>query len=453
MQIPRIVIAAPRSGSGKTLITSGLLAAMKKIGHMPCAYKCGPDYIDPMFHKNVIALHSCNLDSYFLEGEKLRALFCRNFCESSSDIAIIEGVMGLYDGMSGVSQEGSTYHIAQILDAPIVLVVNAKGMGRSVLALIAGFLEYDIDHRIKGVILNQVSESYCNVLKPLIEDELQIMVLGCVPTQKEAVLEHRHLGLVMPDEIADLQTRLKNFADGLHQTIAMDKILEIAKQASAMEDCASDEGAEKKEKAKVKIAIAKDEAFCFYYDENLRILKEAGAELVDFSPIHDEKLPDGVSGVLLGGGYPELFAKELSANERMKASIREAIASDMPSVAECGGFLYLHAQMKTAEKAYYPMVGVIPATCEYKGKLGRFGYIEIEDKSGRTIRAHEFHYFDSEENGTDCVATKPLTGRTWECVHCGGNHWWGFPHLYYGSNPEFAKDFVEKAADFHSLTR
>lgn len=203
--------------------------------------------------------------------------------------------------------------------------------------------------------------------------------------------------------------------------------------------------------SKLRLAIARDEAFCFYYQENLKLLSKRGFELVPFSPLHDKKLPEHISGLLLGGGYPELFAKELSENDSMKTAIREAIRGGLPSLAECGGFLYLHKSLKDMEGRQYSMAGVIDADADYRGKLVRFGYVELTEKEScflpekEGIRGHEFHYFDSTENGTDCVAKKPTGNRSWECVWEGENHWWGFPHLYYPSNPSFVEYFYQQA--------
>ena len=206
-----------------------------------------------------------------------------------------------------------------------------------------------------------------------------------------------------------------------------------------------------------RIAVAKDEAFCFYYRDNLRMLEHYGAELVFFSPLHDEKLPENIHGLLLGGGYPELYAKQLAENESMRKSIKEALEQHLPSLAECGGFMYLHETLTDKDGKNFPMVGVIPAECQYTGKLVRFGYVEVQLPQGLTekgtaerpepekIKAHEFHYFDSTANGEDCIATKPVTGRSWKCIHASDDHFWGFPHLYYPSDPKFVKWFLERA--------
>lgn len=470
MKMKRIMLAAPKSGSGKTTITCALLQALMDRGESVISYKCGPDYIDPMFHRTVIGVPSRNLDTFFTGEEQTRKLFLKD--RGENDFAVIEGAMGLYDGLGGIRKEGSSYHLAEVTKTPIILVVDVKGMGRSMIPLIAGFLSYDKAHLIKGVILNRMSAMYYATMKPLIEEELPIKVVGYVPDMKDFALQSRHLGLVMPEEITGIREDLKRLTEEITKTVCVDEIVTIAEHAPVLNDVTDIQKAEplkasgagqpmnRKQKAKPHIqkapviAVAKDEAFCFYYEENLRLLQECGAKLVDFSPIHDTRLPDGCCGILLGGGYPELHAEALAANEEMKQSILEAINEGMPVVAECGGFLYLHENIKLQNGEEYPFVGAIHARCEYKNKLVRFGYIELEEKQsnflpeGQKIRAHEFHYFDSSDNGSDCIATKPVTGRNYQCVIDHDHVWLSFAHLYYPSTPAFAQNFVSKASAF-----
>lgn len=452
MKLRRIMLAAPKSGSGKTTITCALLQALKNRGEQVISYKCGPDYIDPMFHKTVIGVPSKNLDTFFTGEAVTKSLFLQD--RSEDDFAVIEGVMGLYDGLGGVREEGSSYHLAKVTDTPIILVVDAKGMGRSILPMIAGFLAYDTEHLIRGVILNRMSAMYYGTIKPLIEAELPVKVVGYVPDQKDGTLASRHLGLVMPQEIPDLRKSLNELTMMVTQTVSVDEMIAIAETAPEIAGEEFHPYGRMQEETRPVIAVAKDEAFCFYYEDNLRMLQECGAEIKYFSPIHDKAFPAGCAGILLGGGYPELYVRELSENEPMKAAIRQAVEAGMPMVAECGGFLYLHESITTQSGETYPLVGVIRAQCSYKNKLVRFGYIELEEKEsnflpeGEHIRAHEFHYFDSTDNGEDCVATKPVTGRTYPCVIDHDNVWLGFAHLYYPSNPGFVSSFIKKAQNF-----
>lgn len=448
MKHPGVLIAATKSGSGKTTITCALLQALKERGIRTRAFKCGPDYIDPMFHKQIIGVPSRNLDTFFSGPEQIRELYQMNSKETDdeAEISVIEGVMGLYDGLGGIREEGSAYHLAEVLDIPIVLVLDAHGMGRSMIPLLFGFLKYDKSHLIRGVILNRTTPMFLQTIAPLIEQELKLPVLGCFPKTQKLVMPGRHLGLVMPDEIDDIRRQLHEAAVQLEKTVDIDRILAIADEAGNIDDF-SRKTAEKP-CANLRLAVAQDEAFCFYYEDNLRMLQENGVTIVCFSPIHDEALPQNIDGILLGGGYPELHARALAANEKMRKAIRDSITAGMPSVAECGGFMYLHDTLVDKTGASFGMAGVLPAECKDTGKLVRFGYVEIEEKeagwlpAATRIRGHEFHYYDSSDNGMDCVAQKPVTGRTWPCIHSAPEHWWGYPHLYYPSNPEFVYHFV-----------
>lgn len=449
MKLDRVMIAAPASGSGKTTVTCALLQALQDAGEKVVAFKCGPDYIDPMFHRTVLGVPSRNLDTFFTDEKETRRLLTAG--KEEAHLAVFEGVMGLYDGLGGVREEGSSYHLAKVTKTPIILVVDAKGMGRSVLALIAGFLSYDKDRLIKGVIFNRMSGAYYEMIRPLAEKELGIRVLGYIPRRKEE-LGSRHLGLVMPEEVPELKEKLERSAQEFRQSVSLADILEIAgtaeplpEEPEAQKAVASDGPV---------IAVARDEAFCFYYEDNLRLLREAGARLAYFSPIRDEALPEGCSGILLGGGYPELYAEKLCRNEKMREAVRKAVERGVPTVAECGGFLYLHEAIVTGEGKRYPMAGLLTGTCTDAGRLVRFGYVEIREKEGDSwtgtgaVRGHEFHYYDSEDNGADCLATKPATGRKYPCIWKDESRWFGFPHLYYPSNPQFAVNFVRKAAAY-----
>lgn len=451
MKLNRIMLAAPGSGSGKTMLTCALLMALKRKGHRPVAYKCGPDYIDPMFHKKVIDIPSKNLDTFFTGEEKTRELFLKHRRED--EFAVIEGVMGLYDGIRGIWEEGSSYHLAKVTHTPILLVVDAKGMGRSVIPLIKGFLLYDTEHLIKGVILNRMSGAYYESIRPWIEAECGISVMGYFPEKKELRIESRHLGLVLPEELADIRERVAAAAEELVKTVSLEKIVHAAEMAEELAVSESGTQAEPDaiEEHRPVLAVARDEAFCFYYEDNLELLRECGADIRYFSPLHDDRLPEGLCGLLLGGGYPELHAAALCENKEMLSQIRRAVEDGMPVVAECGGFLYLHAMLEDREGQSHAMAAAIDAACHDTGRLVRFGYVEIEEKEssflgpGERIKGHEFHYFDSEENGSDCVAHKPYSERSYPCIIADENRWLGFPHLYYPSNETFARSLVEKA--------
>ena len=482
------MLAAPSSGSGKTLVTCGLLQVLVNRKKNVISFKCGPDYIDPMFHRKVIGTPSRNLDPFFTDGETTRYLFGRQ--AAKAELSVMEGVMGFYDGLGSVTPGASSWDLARITETPVILVVNARGMSLSAAALIRGFLESvpgfptegkaaGEDSRIRGVILNQTTASMYTLLKREIEQLLPVKVLGHVPRLEDGVIESRHLGLVTPGEISDLKQRLLRLADTLEQTLDIDGILELADSASDL-DAAMPEAlevfleesrreAEKEDseysetedeyilsgnsisgKARLRIAVARDEAFCFYYEDNLELLERLGAVLVEFSPIHDQKLPEEIQGILFGGGYPELYAEKLSGNSSMMSSIREAAAEGVPYLAECGGFMYLHETMEDMAGKSWPMAGVLTGHVRKTDRLGRFGYVtltankpQIFGGAGGQIRAHEFHYFDSSDNGDAFHAQKPVGKRNWDCIAAGENFAAGFPHLYYYSNPEFAGRFVE----------
>lgn len=448
----RIMIAAPQSGSGKTLITCALLQALKEKNYYLESFKCGPDYIDPMFHKTVLGISSRNLDPFFTEDSITRMLLAKG--QDSRDLAVIEGVMGLYDGLGGIREEASSYALAKATNTPIILTVNARGMGRSLLALLSGFLQYDTAHLIKGVILNQTPSSFASVLSKEIEETFHIPVVASFPVRDDVRIESRHLGLVMPYELEDIQSRLKIASQVLCENANIEQILEIAKSAPKLEYDVKRDIKQKLTEKTIRIGVARDEAFCFYYEDNLDLLKSLGAKLIFFSPLHDDTLPKDLDGILFGGGYPELYLKELEENESMRNSVKSAIENKMPSLAECGGFMYLHDTIFDSEKKPYKMAGVIHACCMKKERLVRFGYLTLNSKTdsflqkGETIRGHEFHYYDSEDNGECAIAKKPVGTRSWECVHAGSDHWWGFAHLSYYSNPKFAEKFAEACCSY-----
>ena len=411
MKAPRIMLAAGRSGSGKTMITCGLLRALQQMGKQPAAFKCGPDYIDPMFHEQVIGAPSCNLDPFFTEEETTQYLFCKH--AAGHDISVLEGVMGYYDGLGGISTKGSAYDLAGMTKTPVLLVVDAKGMSVSALAFIKGYLQYKEDSRIAGVIFNRMSEMLYREIAPMAEKELGISCVGFVPELKECHLESRHLGLVMPDEVENLQEQVNL------------------------------------------LAVAKDEAFCFFYRDNLELLASLGAKIEYFSPLSDAEPPKNTDGFLFCGGYPELHAEELSENQTMRTKIRDNIRQGMPVLAECGGYMYLSESMEDMDGNVYPMVQAVPGNVYRTKKLGRFGYITLTPNTkdtfrngGNPVRGHEFHYFDSTDCGSAWHAAKPLRKRNWECIHATKRMMAGFPHLYYMASPHLALEFLEQCVSY-----
>ncbi len=459
MRTPGILLTAPASGSGKTLITCGILQALVNRGQKIVSFKCGPDYIDPMFHGKVIGTKSRNLDTFFTDADTTRYLYEKN--TEGFDLAVVEGVMGYYDGLGGIRTEGSTYDVARTLDLPAILIVNCRGASLSGLATVRGFLEYQKDSHICGVILNQISPMIYGQLRVLIEQELQIRVFGYVPKMANLSLDSRHLGLVLPGEIRALQKKLNDLAEKLEETLDLDGMISEIKTAEYRTAGKSDIRKEIRALSfpdKIRIAVAEDDAFCFTYLDNLELLEEMGAKLVPFSPLRDGRLPEAVSGLILSGGYPELHAKELGSNRSMRASVRKAVADGMPCIAECGGFLYLHRELEDTDGRFYPMAGVLDAKAYRTEKLSRFGYVTLtaeEDqllgKAGTQIRGHEFHYWDSESCGESFHARKPAGRREWDCVHGTNTLYAGFPHLFYYSNLQVPHAFLRSCFAYQGL--
>ena len=453
MKVPRVLLAAGASGSGKTLITCGLLQALVNRGLKTASFKCGPDYIDPMFHSRVIGTKSRNLDTFFTDKEITRYLLCQN--AAGCEISVMEGVMGFYDGVAGTTTRASAYDLACVTDTPVILIVNSRGMSVSLAAYVKGFMEYRKDSHIEGVIFNQMSPMLYPRMKKLLEDELGVRVLGYVPKVEDCVIESRHLGLVLPDEIPELQANLQRLSEILEKTLDIDGIIQVAEGAPEIE--AQEPILDFCVKKPLRIGVADDEAFCFFYEDNFRILEKMGAELVHFSPVRDQKLPCGLDGLLLYGGYPELNGRELENNTSMREDIKKALDTGMPCMAECGGFMYLHDEMEGMDGNIYHMAGVIPGKAYRTPRLNRFGYVTLTQKQTvlgadmlGEIPAHEFHYFDSENCGKAFLAKKPESSRQWECIHGTETMLAGFPHLYYYGNPKVPEAFLRACMTYNS---
>ena len=460
---PRIMLAAPKSGSGKTLLTCGLLEVLRRRGLNPIACKCGPDYIDPMFHRYVLGIPGRNLDSFFLPTEGVRKVLVDAVREEQAGIAVLEGVMGYYDGLGGTETSASSWEIAEITDTPAIQVLDCKGASLSAAAMASGFLHFRKKSHIAGVILNRVSSMYYERLAAAVEEASGLPVLGYLPESEEYRMESRHLGLFLPGEIDRLRERIGRLADQMEKSIAVDRVLEVAgmlplrienkeKEKAENESMEAESIAkfpacqEQKVTSRVRIGVARDEAFCFYYQENFRLLEQMGAELVYFSPLRDKKIPDRVDGLLFGGGYPENYARELAKNAAMRESIRRSIAAGMPFLAECGGFLYLHRTLEGSDGKHWEMAGVYPFDAYRTNRLRRFGYVRLLSSSGQEIHGHEFHYWESEDPGTDWEAVKPTGNRSWRCIHEKGGQIGGFPHLYYASCPDFLRKWLDECA-------
>ena len=341
MQIPRILITAPASGKGKTLITCSILRAFMNRGYHVASFKCGPDYIDPMFHRTVMGVDSYNLDTFLCGRQGVKEILTRH--GAGRDLTVIEGVMGYYDGLAGISTDSSAYDVAGATKTPAVLVLDCKGLSVSILPVIQGFLAYKCDSHIQGVILNRLSPMIYRRMKQMIEEQTGVRVYGYLPVLEDCVLESRYLGLKLPQELENIHAQLCRLGEQAEKTIDVDGLIELARSAEELDGLSESAGVSKdlEQAEKLRIGIAQDEAFCFIYQDNLELLEDMGAELIPFSPIHDEQLPEALDGLLLYGGYPELYASLLSENRKMLSQIQMMILDRLPCMAECGGFMYL----------------------------------------------------------------------------------------------------------------
>ena len=446
------MITAASSGSGKTMITCGILELFKRKGLNPLACKCGPDYIDGLFHKQVLELEGMNLDSYFEAPEELRDKYSRL---SKGHLPVVEGVMGYFDGLGGSTTRASSWEVAHILDLPAVLVVDARGASVSLAALIKGFLEFErpMGSQIKAVIFNRMSPMLYPRIRELVERETGIRAAGFVPELDFLKVGSRHLGLVLPEEIAGLREQMNRLGKCLEETIDWEFLEELGAEKEER-DALEEENTEASCTAafSFRLGIAMDEAFCFYYQDNLRLLERLGGELVYFSPIHDRSLPEQLDGLILGGGYPELYCEALSLNESMREAVKKAAEGGLPVLGECGGYLYLLEELEAEDGRIWPMTGVLKGKGYKKGKNSRFGYIGVEAEKdslylnpGEQIRGHEFHYWDCEVLEEEWVmrAKKPVGNRSWPCIRIKNQVMAGFPHLFYPSCPAFAVRFAK----------
>ena len=439
---PRVMFAATRSGSGKTTVTCGVLAALKKQNIKVQAYKCGPDYIDPMFHRTVLGIDTGNLDTFFADADAIGRILARD--TKDAELIVMEGVMGYYDGVGGTTTMASSYELSKVTKTPVVLIVDAKGASVTLAAIIRGIMEYKKDSRIVGVILNRVSPMFYSRIKHVIETECGIPVLGYLPEDASFAVPSRHLGLLQPEELQAQKDWVETVAEAARKTIDIDGILEIAAQAEMLQiQKATGETEKSKFPAGYRIGVARDAAFSFYYRENLRMLEDMGATLVYFSPLADAELPV-VDALIFGGGYPELYAKQLCENSSMRESILQALESGMPCHAECGGFLYLGKSLADAKGNVYEMVGFLDGAGFRTERLQRFGYVELAPQEAdafavnTVLRGHEFHYWDSTDCGDACLAWKPLSKqKTYPCMVKKKGTFSGFPHLYYAGAENF----------------
>lgn len=445
----RVMIAGAGSSCGKTTVTCALLKAMVDMGEKVAAFKCGPDYIDPMFHEKIIGAQSSNLDLFLCGANAVRNILGE---KGGGKTSIIEGVMGFYDGLGGVKSECSSHDLSRATDTPVLLVVNCKGKSLSLAAEINGFLKF-LPNNIKGVILNGASKTSEKMYQQIVEDNTDAKIYGTLPKIDEISIKSRHLGLITADEIEDIEKKVKIMGETAQKYINIDKILALAENTTNLVY-------DKFVPVKIgncRLGVAKDNAFCFYYKENLELLEKLGAELVYFSPISDSALPSGLDGLIFGGGYPELYIKKLSDNHSFLKSVKSAALGGVPIFAECGGFIYLQKNIKYKE-VNYPMCGVLEGESFMTDKLIRFGYICLKPlkynrilSEGQSINAHEFHYSNSSHNGDYFLAEKVTGSMNWECIEAGDNFFAGYPHIHFYGNVSVAENFLKSAIEYKNL--
>ena len=439
-KIPRLVIAATHSGAGKTTITCGIIAALRQRGLKVQAYKVGPDYIDTGFHEIASGRPAQNLDSWLVGKDKLAEIFYAT--ANDVDIAIIEGVMGLYDGGSGGIS--STAEIAKILDAPVILVIDAKSAGTSVAATALGFREFDKDLNLVGVILNRIgSASHEKIIVDAL-NKIGMKSFGSVRRDNEIILPSRHLGLVQATEN---NFDVDKFAEKICAQINLDEILTLAEKFSTVHKISLQAPTFN---LPVKIGVARDEAFSFYYAESLRELEKLGAEIIFFSPLHDKILPK-VDGLILGGGYPEMYAAQLEGNKKIRDAIKQAAENGMPIYAECGGYMYLMNFLTDFDGKIFEMCGIIPNQAVMTDKLQMVGYVDatlekdcIIGKRGDKIHAHEFHFSKEVKNSSENIFSceKLRTGEKYFAGYADENILASYLHIHFAGCHNAAKNFL-----------
>ncbi|PWK14826.1 cobyrinate a,c-diamide synthase [Tumebacillus permanentifrigoris] len=451
---PRLAIGGTGSGVGKTTLTLGLLAAFKRRGLTVQGFKVGPDYIDPTYHTAVTGRPSRNLDTWMTTPEIMREVFLRG--SRGADLSIIEGVMGYYDGKDPRSNQGSTAQVSMLLQAPTILLVNIASMARSAAAIVKGFCTLTEGVPIAGVVANQAgSAGHINLVRTAIEQDCGVPLLGGFTRRTDIEIPERHLGLIPAVERGELAPLFAKLADLVEEHIDLDEILEIARSAPALQAPPTPHlFGHDRPPSRAKIAVARDAAFNFYYAENLELLEQVGAELHYFSPLAGESIPVDADALYLGGGFPEEFARELHDHAQVRADFRNRITAGLPTLAECGGYMYLCNTITDRAGASYEMVGLIPSDVQMQDRLAALGYREAAAATphfllplGEQVRGHEFHYSTATEAPHKAYVTQGMRGQKEEGYTCE-NLVAGYTHLYFPSNPEVPKRFVAAAVAY-----
>jgi len=452
-QIPRLVIGGATSGVGKTTVSIGLMAALRRRGLTVQPFKVGPDYIDPGYHGIAAGRPSRNLDAWMLPKPVVLELFAR--ASGTADLAVIEGVMGLFDGVSGRDETGSTAEVAKLLGAPVILVLDVSRTARSAAAMALGYARLDPGLQVAGIVLNRVGGArHRDWTRDAVEELTGLPVLGAIPERPGLELPERHLGLIPISEGLALDRFLEQVVPGIEAHVDLGRLLALASQAPPVPVApASLFGGQDPIARRVRIGVAQDQAFSFYYADSLDLLVAAGAELVPFSPIHDPALPERVQGLYLGGGFPELFGEQLAANHGLRREIREAARNGMPIYAECGGLMYLADSIVDFDGRAFPMVGAVPGrTVMARGQL-RIGYVEVEPiretilaGPGMRLRGHEFHCARWEHGGAARPAYRIVNMDGRLEGHHRGNLLATFVHLHLATDARLAERFVAACA-------
>jgi len=452
------MIAGTSSGSGKTTLTLAFLAALAARGYRLAPFKVGPDFIDPGHHTRITGTTSRNLDGWMLPRGYNQDLFRR--CCRAADLAVVEGVMGLYDGYDGRSEAGSTAQMAKWLDLPVLLVVDARSMARSAAALVQGFERFDPDVRFAGVVFNRIgSPKHLTYLREALAGHVTMPCLGGIPRDEAIGIPERHLGLHTADDHPLDQDAADRLATLVENHVDLDRLLEMATHLSAPDPAGPASG--RRSEDTVRIGVARDPAFCFYYPDNLEILADHGAEIIFFSPLTDSRLPEGLDGLYFGGGYPELQAEQLAANRGLRAMVKGCSLAGMPIYAECGGFMYLCEQLTDAGGKTWPMAGCFPMGTRMLTRRRALGYREIRlakasplGPPGLVGRGHEFHYSELTEEPPGITTVYAATPRSGEILREEGylvrNTLGSYIHLHFGSNPDMAKHFVGRCREFQA---
>jgi cobyrinic acid a,c-diamide synthase len=456
MGIPRIIIAGTQSGVGKTTIATGIMGALKNAGYTVQGFKVGPDYIDPSYHTAVTGRLTENLDTWLVPQSQIREVFSQT--TQDADIAVIEGVMGLFDGLSGVDETGSTGQIAKLLNCPVLLVIDVHNTVRSAAAVASGFKNFDPEVKVAGVILNNVAgEVHANWCKDAIQ-KIGLPVVGWLPVNNKITMPERHLGLIPTPEKNEASV-YQEIIKFIQEKLNINQIYELAKSAGPLPQI--EEKKEKqapKQKTKVKIGVAFDEAFNFYYPSNLNLLSQLGAEIIRFSPVHDKTIPQDVGGLYIGGGFPEMFLQQLEANQTMRKSILQAINSDMPVYAECAGLMYLTKTVSDFDGKTFQMVGALDGNTKMTQKtLVTYSDTKviapnILSQTGATVRGHEFHNSVITEIPADAeFAYQMLMGEGIRDKKDGwikNNALASYMHIQFAQNDMIAERFVDKCRNW-----